>query len=97
MVLTSSACAAMPGGATNLSRDTVRPRFGLSGTWSLIGEDSKVPRPPERGQSAAGQIYEPLCRVTVAPAGTDRVTQQLPPMTAPRQMTVSPPRRVAPA
>ena len=34
--------------------------------------------------------------VTVAPAGTERVNQTLPPMTAPLPMTVSPPRIVAP-
>ena len=67
------------GGATPLSRDFVRAR--ASATVDRIYH--------------SGPMVVVPSTVTRAPAGTERVTQQLPPTTAPLPMTVSPPRIVA--
>lgn len=49
----------------------------------------------KREPGGAGDLHAGHETATRAPGGTERVTQQLPPMTAPAPMTVSPPRIVA--
>ena len=71
---------------------SVRPRL-----WPNLPATSVAVGAPDAGQRWAARGRRIPSWVTTAPAGTDCVTQQLPPTTAPRPTTVSPPRMVAPA